>query len=131
MPPDAWQRVVRYTAGQEPRADVIVPSRLAEVLIHHVDLDLGYRPRNWPAWFTKDTLSRTTAFLTQGGRITPPVRLEGTDTGNAFAIGPAGPDSPVISGPECDLMAWLYGRSSGSQLSRTPSGPLPEVPPIY
>src|ERR1700761_8632457 len=36
MPPEAWQRVVRYTGGQEPRAEVIVPSRLAEVLIHHV-----------------------------------------------------------------------------------------------
>ncbi|HXB49267.1 MAG TPA: maleylpyruvate isomerase N-terminal domain-containing protein [Streptosporangiaceae bacterium] len=31
MRPDAWQRVVRYAAGQEPRAEVIVPSRLAEV----------------------------------------------------------------------------------------------------
>jgi hypothetical protein len=69
------------------------------VLIHHVDLDLGYRPRNWPAWFTRDTLSRTTPFLTQGGRITAPVRLEATDTGNVFAIGAAGPDSPVISDP--------------------------------
>jgi maleylpyruvate isomerase len=61
MPPNAWQRVVRYTAGQEPRAEVIVSSRLAEVLIHYVDLDLGYQPRNWPARFTKDTLSHTTA----------------------------------------------------------------------
>jgi hypothetical protein len=58
-------------------------------------------------------------------------RLAGTDTGNVFAIGAAGPDSPVISGPECELMAWLFGRSGGSQLSRMPSGLLPEVPPIY
>jgi hypothetical protein len=41
MPAAARQRVVRYAGGQEPTADVIVPSRLAEVHIHHVDLDIG------------------------------------------------------------------------------------------
>jgi maleylpyruvate isomerase len=130
MPPDAWQRVVRYTAGQEPRAEVIVPSRLAEVLIHHVDLNLRYGPQDWPAWFTKETLSRTTEFLTGAGKITP-VRLEGTDSGHSYAIGAAGAAAPLIRGRECDLMAWLYGRSEGNQLSRSPGGPLPVVPPIY
>jgi hypothetical protein len=81
---------------------VIVPSRLYEVLIHHVDLDLGYRPQDWPAWFTNDMLSRTATSLTEGSKM-PPVRLAGTDTGNV----------------------------SASQLSRMPSGPLPDVPPIY
>ena len=131
MPPEAWQRVVRYTAGQEPRADVIVPSRLAEVLIHHVDLDLRYRPRDWPAWFANDMLSGTAAALSEGRKMTSPLRLAGTDTGNVFVIGAVGPDSPVISGPERELMAWLFGRSDGSQLTRVPSGPLPEIPPIY
>jgi maleylpyruvate isomerase len=135
MPAEAWQRVVRYTAGQEPRADVIVPSRLAEVLIHHVDLDLCYRPQDWPVWFTTDMLSRTATALTESRMLTSPVRLAGTATGSMFAIGADGPDSPVISpvisGPEYELMAWLFGRSDGHQLSRVPSGPLPEVPPIY
>ena len=84
MPPEAWRRVVRYTAGQEPRADVIVPSRLAEVFIHHVDLDLRYRPRDWPAWFANDVLSRTAEALSEGRTMTPPVRLAGTDTGNVL-----------------------------------------------
>ncbi len=132
MPSGAWQRVVRYTAGQEPRAEVIVPSRLAEVLIHHVDLDLGYRPGDWPAWFTADLLSRTAASLTSGGKVTSPARLEATDTGNVFFLGDVTSASPVISGPEGALMAWLFGRSDGSQLSRTPDGgPLPVIPPIY
>lgn len=130
MPAGAWRRVVRYTAGQEPRAEVIVPSRLVEVLIHHVDLDLGFRPRDWPAWFANDMLSRAAASVTKGGTM-PPVRLAGTDTGSAFAIGAAGPGSPVISGPECELVAWLFGRSDGGRLTRTPGGPLPAVPPIY
>jgi maleylpyruvate isomerase len=130
IPADAWQRVVRYTAGEEPRAEVIVPSRLVEVLIHHVDLDLGHRPRDWPARFTNDMLSRVTASLSDGSKFTPPVRLRGTDTGNVFTIGAAGPDSPVLSGPEYELMAWLFGRSDGNQLSSEPGGPLPAVPPI-
>lgn len=114
MPAEAWQRVVRYTAGQEPRADATVPSRLAEVLIHHValdlrihhvDLDLCYRPQDWPAWFANDMLSRTATSLTEGSKMTSPVRLAGTDTGNVVAIGAVEPDSPVISGPERELMA--------------------------
>jgi maleylpyruvate isomerase len=130
MPEQAWQRAVRYTAGQEPPAEVIVPSRLAEVLIHHVDLDLDYRPSDWPAWFTSDTLSHTAAALTKASTMRP-VRLASTGTGNLFTIGATGSDSPVISGPECELMAWLFGRSCGSQLSVVPAGPLPQVPPIY
>ncbi len=130
MPEQAWQRVVRYTAGQEPAAAVIVPSRLAEVLIHHVDLDLDYRPVDWPAWFTSDLLARTAAALTRAGTMGP-VRLASTDTGHVVTIGAAGPGSSVISGPECELMAWLFGRSGGSQLSAVPAGPLPPVPPIY
>jgi len=58
MPPEAWQRVVRYTAGQEPRAEVIVPSRLAEVLIHHVDLDIGYCQADWLREFVEHMLPR-------------------------------------------------------------------------
>lgn len=130
MPHEAWQRVVRYTGGQEPRAEVIVPSRLAEVLIHHVDLDLAYRPRDWPGWFPEFMLSRTARTLTEGGTMAP-VRLSASDTGHVFAIGAAGPETPVVSGPECELMAWLFGRSDGRRLSRVPGGPLPEVPPIY
>ncbi len=130
MPHEAWQRVVRYTGGQEPRAGMIVSARLAEVLIHHVDLDLGYRPRDWPAWFPEFMLSRTATALTEGGTMAP-IRLSASDTGNVFAIGAAGPETPVVSGPGYELMAWLFGRSDGRLLSRVPGGPLPEVPPIY
>jgi maleylpyruvate isomerase len=130
-PRDTWQRVVRYSARQEPRAEVIVPSRLGEVLIHHVDLDLDYRPQDWPTWFTKDMLTRTIAFLTEGGKLTPPVRLDDSHTGSVFDIGAVGPGSPAIRGPACELLAWLLGRSDGSQLSRVPAGSLPQVPPIY
>jgi len=57
MPPQAWRRLIRYTGGQEHPADVVLPSRLAEVLIHHVDLDLGFTPEDWPRPFVADMLT--------------------------------------------------------------------------
>jgi maleylpyruvate isomerase len=63
MPAQAWQRTVRWTTGHETDAALIVPMRLGEVLIHHVDLDIGYRPRDWPAAFVRDYLDRAVSAL--------------------------------------------------------------------
>lgn len=127
MPPEAWQRVVRYTGGQEPRADVIVPSRWAEVLIHHVDLDVGFGPREWPRRFVEEMLRRTAAGLRARDGV-PPVRLAGA--GRSFSIG-SGPPDITVTGPEADLLAWLLGRSDGRSLAPDPDGALPALPAIY
>lgn len=50
MPAAAWERTVRWTTGHETEAARVMPSRLGEVLIHHVDLDIGYRPYALLAW---------------------------------------------------------------------------------
>ena len=42
-PPD-WQHQVTWTIGGQSPAEHVAGSRLAEVLIHHVDLALGYGP---------------------------------------------------------------------------------------
>lgn len=130
MPAGAWQRVVRYTAGQEPCADVIVPSRLAEVLIHHVDLDIGFKPAHWPPRFAGDLLSLLVSGLKQREDM-PAVTIAGLDSGRTFTIGPAGPGGMTVSGPEAELLAWLLGRSDGRSLDREPDGALPLVPAIY
>jgi maleylpyruvate isomerase len=130
MPPQAWQRVVRYTAGQEPRADVIVPSRLAEVLIHHVDLDIGFGPQDWPASFVADSLPLVAGSLGQRDGLTP-MRLAGTGTGCELTIGVVSPTAVTVSGPEPELLAWLLGRSGGRALTTDPAGPLPGIPAFY
>jgi maleylpyruvate isomerase len=130
MPPKAWQRVVRYTGGQEPRAEVIVPSRLAEVLIHHVDLDIGFGPRDWPTPFVAGMLPLVAGGLSRRDGVTA-MRLAGTDTGHGFTIGTAAIARVIVSGPEPELLAWLLGRSDGRELGREPDGPLPGVPAIY
>jgi maleylpyruvate isomerase len=131
MPPGAWQRVVRYTAGQEPRAEVIVPSRLAEVLIHLVDLDIGYCPADWPPEFVADTLPRVVEGFNHRAEPVPRTRLEATDAGRAFNIGSTGPDAVIASGPEHELLAWLLGRSNGRVLSTRPGTTLPTLPAAY
>jgi maleylpyruvate isomerase len=131
MPARAWDREVRWTAGQVTPASLIVPSRWAEVLIHHVDLAIGYRPADWPAGFTADFLPKIVAGLRGRGGAMAAVRLAATDTGEVFTIGEVTSGSPLIAGPACELLAWLLGRSPGDTLARPENAPLPVVPAIY
>lgn len=131
MPAQAWQRTVRWTTGDETDAALIVAMRLGEVLIHHVDLAAGYRPRDWPAAFVGDYLGRAVTGL-RGHREWPgAVRMEATDTGRVYEAGDVTPASAVVAGPEYALLAWLLRRSDGVELSREGNGRLPEVPPLY
>jgi maleylpyruvate isomerase len=51
LPDDAWQFPVRVPdSGPFPAAQLL-PRRLVEVELHHVDLDYGYGPGDWPAAF--------------------------------------------------------------------------------
>jgi maleylpyruvate isomerase len=130
VPSQAWRRVVRYTGGQERPADVILPSRLAEVLIHHVDLDLGFTPGDWPHPFVADMLKLLASGLGQRGGMAA-LRLASRDGGGVFTIGDAGPADVTVTGSEPELLAWLLGRSDGRGLGREPDGPLPAIPAIY
>ena len=130
LPSQAWRRVVRYTGGQERPADVILPSRLAEVLIHHVDLDLGFTPGDWPHPFVADMLKLLASGLGQRGGMAA-LRLASRDGGGVFTIGDAGPADVTVTGSEPELLAWLLGRADGRGLGREPDGPLPAIPAIY
>jgi maleylpyruvate isomerase len=129
MPAQGWQRTVRWTTGHETEAALVVPMRLGEVLIHHVDLDIGYRPRDWPASFVSDYLDRAVTALREHPEFA--VRMEATDTGRVLETGEMNPVVPVIAGSEYALLAWLLGRSGGGELRYEGNGRLPEVPPLY
>jgi maleylpyruvate isomerase len=130
MPPQAWRRIVRYTGGQERSAEVILPSRLAEVVIHHVDLDLGFTPTDWPGSFVTDMLGLLASSLGQRDGMTA-MRLASRDGDSIFIIGVAGSADITVTGSEPELLAWLLGRADGRGLGREPEGPLPAVPAIY
>jgi maleylpyruvate isomerase len=110
----AWQRTVRWTTGHETDAALIVPMRLGEVLVHHVDLDIGYRPRDWPAAFVGDYLDRAVTALREHPELA--VRMEATDTGWVHQAGERNPAAPVIAGPQYAFLVWLLGRSDGAEL---------------
>jgi maleylpyruvate isomerase len=131
VPDGNWERLVTWTTGPRTPADVIARSRLVEVLIHHVDLDLGFGPADWPDWFVAERTGAVTESLTRRGLNPLTARLLAADSGRRYRLGPAGADDPEISGDGADLLAWLLGRGDGSDLARPDPGPLPVVPSVY
>jgi len=123
-----WGAEVQGVRGGAHPAWYTLWRRLSELEIHHVDLDAGYRPVDWPADFALDCLHRATASFS--GPDSPAALLRATDDGSEHRIGPPEQASAVtIAGPSRALLAWLLGRSSGDGLTATPAGPLPPVPP--
>lgn len=129
MPPQAWNRTVRWTRGQERAALRAADSRLSEVLIHHVDLNAGYTPAQWPVGFVRDMLGRVAASF--GARDdAPAMRLHTTDIETTYDIGPPR-QAPVIKGPQTSLLAWLLGRAQGADLVVHGAAELPRPPFLY
>jgi maleylpyruvate isomerase len=128
----AWQVTVRGMRGPEHPAWVALWRRLSEVEIHHVDLDAGYRPGDWPDRFVTDCLQMIT-YEFADGRPAPACLLRDSDTGRAYQIGPDGAGGAAeprasVAGPGYQLLAWLTGRSAGAQLRAEPGGQLPVMP---
>ena len=123
-----WAAEVRGIRGAAHPAWFTLWRRLSELEIHHVDLDAGYRPVDWPADFARESLQRATGDF--AGADSPAARLRASDDGGEHRIGPP-EQAPtvIITGPSRALLAWLVGRSSGGDLVATPAGPLPAVPP--
>ena len=69
-------------------------ARLREVLIHHVDLDAGYSPADWPGPF----VARMTAFLDA-------------------RTGPR-----AVAGDPADVVAWRLGRGTGAGVRAADGG---------
>jgi maleylpyruvate isomerase len=118
-------------AHQQTPAEMVARSRLAEVLIHHVDLDVGFGPGSWLAAFVREMLTIVVRALSDHPLAPVTADLHATDTGRSFLLGGAAPEAGPISGTEAELLAWLLGRSDGAGLARADPGPLPPVPSIY
>lgn len=146
----AWQVSVCGLRGPSHPAWVVLWRRLSELELHHVDLDAGYRPDDWPGPFVTDCLAVVTDVFADPGAA-PAALLTDTVTGRRYQIGlaggssrqqpaepragepqqagsqPAGPPA-IVSGPGSMLLAWLTGRSGGAGLTCEPGGRLPAVP---
>jgi maleylpyruvate isomerase len=129
MPATAWRNVVRWTTGHQHPAARIADARLCEVLVHHVDLRVGFTPDHWPADFVAHQLNAVTAaFAARENR--PAMRIHATDT-DAWYETSTSDNVTVIHGRQASLLAWLMGRSPGDDLTPDNDSPLPAVPFLY
>jgi maleylpyruvate isomerase len=130
LPALAWEALVARRGDTFP-ARQIVQGRLAELEIHHVDLEAGYRPADWPASFVTANLARVARDF--AGRPDAPACLARPDGLDAvYPIGPPGPEPAsqvTVSGPPAALLAWLTGRGDGDGLGVTGAGAVPVLPP--
>jgi maleylpyruvate isomerase len=127
MPADAWGTIIERSGGRKAPAATCVWGRLREVEVHHVDLDAGYKPADWPDAFSQHLLREVVNDLTNATGVTPLI-LRPTEIEHDLTIGQVERDTPVVAGPTFELAAWLAGRSSGVDLDATPEGPLPTPP---
>ena len=128
LQPGDWAAEVRGLRGPAHPAWFTLRRRLTEVEIHHVDLNAGYGPADWPSLFAVTALERIARDFADGE--TPAARLLSPDAALELQIGPpeAAPAVEVI-GPARAMLAWLIGRSDGAGLTTAPAGQLPALPP--
>lgn len=127
----AWQASVAGLRGPAHPAWVVLWRRLSELEIHHVDLDAGYGPDDWPGSFVRELLGEVSMAF-DGRDEAEPAELTDMTTGLTYRIGTAGATAAeprcFVSGPGGPLLAWLLGRGDGTELTVQPGGRLPAVP---
>jgi maleylpyruvate isomerase len=127
---EAFDRLVSFTdpVPVELAAGVVVDAtqlpavRLAEVLLHHVDLDVGYEIRDIPDQAAR-WLLEWVCFRLQHRPGTPAMRVVSA-SGLSERIGGSG-FATTIRGEDAALAGWLSGRGSADGLSGTDSIALP------
>jgi len=92
----AWRQLTRFR--QAPLA-MTLHGRWRETLIHLVDLDLAYRPDQWPEQFTAHAVEFLLVRLPDGFRV------HATDTGQTWGEG-----AELLTGRAYELATWLAGR---------------------
>lgn len=105
-----WHQRALGLTGEVEVGPGLVVGRLREVMVHHVDLQVGYGPRDWPTAWVMEEMDR--AMFDLPGRLPPGVAvvLEATDVGQHWVAGSG--DETDISGTIAELFVWLTGRAA-------------------
>lgn len=123
MPAQAWTVLLNERYGL---AVTVVWRRLREVEVHHVDLDAGYRPQDWPEAFTHRLLHELVTNRPRSGdaAAAPAVALHVDGLNHPLQLGDGTP-AVTVSGTGHAMAAWLSGRGDGTALAVEPAGTLP------
>jgi maleylpyruvate isomerase len=111
---DAWDAVVEMRGGLQVPARLLPLARLLEVVIHHVDLDVGYEITDIDAQ-TAEWLLEWCAFRLGNRENFPKLELT-SDSGFTTTIGSVG-DPVAVSGDTAKLLGWLMGRTDASAVN--------------
>lgn len=118
FPAERWQSGFRRLPDSPDVLPVgsVLGMRHREVEIHHVDLDAGYEPRDWPGSFV---VAAVEALRDRA----PGVTLLATDLGRSWH---AERGRVTVSGPGPRIAWWLSGRGHGEGLTSN-GGDLPRI----
>jgi maleylpyruvate isomerase len=124
VPLERWDVEVEWMSGRRAPAWGVLSGRLREIEVHHVDLDAGYTPADWPPDFVAEQLAEAADALS--GRDGAPEVLLASGEQGSWRIAGAG-EAVTVTGPAPALLAWVLGRSAGEGLD-APGGVLPKLP---
>jgi|SRR5579875_704627 len=105
---ELWAAPAVHPAG-ELTVGTLVVARLREVEVHHVDLNLGYSPADWPSEWVIEEMDRAMLDLPSRLPAGTAVVLEATDTDQHWVAGSG--EAFELAGTVAELFAWVTGRS--------------------
>jgi maleylpyruvate isomerase len=108
---DAWDAVVELRGGMRVPARLLPLSRLLEVIIHHVDLDIGYDVADIDQQ-EAEWLLEWCAFRLRDRDEFPKLTLL-SNSGFHINLGSSGP-SRTVHGSSANLLGWLMNRADNS-----------------
>jgi maleylpyruvate isomerase len=110
----AWDAVVEMRGGLQVPARLLPLPRLLEVVIHHVDLDIGYEITDIDTQ-TAEWLLEWCAFRLRNRDDFARLQLT-SDSGSTVTVGSVG-EPIAISGSSANLLGWLMGRTDASAIT--------------
>jgi len=119
---DAWEQTVELRGGDQVSVRLLPLARLSELVLHHVDLDVGF-PAEDVDQQTAERLLEWSAFRLRQRLDFPRLQLL-ADSGFRQTVGSSG-DEVTVSGTSAALLGWLTGRTGTSSLTGTADIRLP------
>jgi maleylpyruvate isomerase len=108
---NAWDAVVELRGGMRVPARLLPLARLLEVIIHHVDLDLGYEVETIDQQ-EAEWLLEWCAFRLRDRDEFPKLVLI-SESGFTINVGSSG-EPQTVRGSSANLLGWLMSRVDGS-----------------